>query len=119
MKTVALAVLLAWAPMGFAQTAGAPPPPPMPATTTDKATKSAPAKPAPAKPPRRAIELSPAERQAIDARELQAVKPASIEEALQPTPEGMRTTQRSSAMTSAIRPASSSSALRIGSPRSW
>jgi len=87
MKTVALALLLAWAPMGFAQTAGAPPPPPMPATTTDKATKSAPAKPAPAKPPRRAIELSPAERQAIDARELQAVKPASIEEALQPTPE--------------------------------
>lgn len=87
MKTVALALLLAWAPMGFAQTAGAPPPPPMPATTTDKATKSAPAKPAPAK-PRRAIELSPAERQAIDARELQAIKPASIEEALQPTPAG-------------------------------
>lgn len=86
MKTVALALLLAWAPMGLAQTTGAPPPPPMPAGNADKATKAAPAKPAPAK-PRRAIELSPAERQAIDARELQAVKPASIEEALQPTPE--------------------------------
>jgi hypothetical protein len=87
MKTVALALLLAWAPMAFAQTAGALPPPPMPATTTDKATKSAPAKPAPAK-PRRAIELSPAERQAIDERELKAVKPASVEEALQPKPAG-------------------------------
>ena len=91
MKTVALAVLLAWTPMAFAQTPVAPPPPPMPAATADKPTKPAPTadkatKPAPAK-PRRAIELSPAERQAIDARELQAVKPASIEEALQPTPE--------------------------------
>ena len=87
MKTVALAVLLAWTPMAFAQTPVAPPPPPMPAATADKATKPAPAKPAPAK-PRRAIELSPAERQAIDERELQAVKPASVEEALQPTPAG-------------------------------
>ena len=90
MKTVALAVLLAWTPMAFAQTPVAPPPPPMPAATADKPTKPAPTadkatKPAPAK-PRRAIELSPAERQAIDERELQAVKPASIEEALQPTP---------------------------------
>ena len=82
MKTVALAVLLAWTPMAFAQTTVAPPPPPMPAATADKATKPAPTK------PRRAIELSPAERQAIDARELQAVKPASIEEALQPKPAG-------------------------------
>ena len=92
MKTVALAVLLAWTPMAFAQTPVAPPPPPMPAATADKPTKPAPTadkatKPAPAK-PRRAIELSPAERQAIDERELQAVKPASIEEALQPTPAG-------------------------------
>ena len=38
--------------------------------------------------PRRAIELSPAERQAIDERELKAVKPASVEEALQPKPAG-------------------------------
>ena len=92
MKTVALAVLLAWTPMAFAQTPVAPPPPPMPAATADKPTKPVPTadkatKPAPAK-PRRAIELSPAERQAIDERELQAVKPASIEEALQPTPAG-------------------------------
>ena len=89
MKTVALAVLLAWTPMAFAQTPVAPPP--MPAATADKPTKPVPTadkatKPAPAK-PRRAIELSPAERQAIDERELQAVKPASVEEALQPTPE--------------------------------
>lgn len=85
MKTVALAVLLAWMPMAFAQTTPsrtAPPPPSMPAATADKPTKPAPAK------PRRAIELSPAERQAIDTRELQAVKPASIEEALQPKPAG-------------------------------
>ena len=80
MKTVVLAVLLAWAPMAFAQTP-APSPPPMPASTEAKAAKPVLAK------PRRAIELSPAERQAIDARELKAVKPASVEEALQPTPE--------------------------------
>jgi hypothetical protein len=45
----------------------------MPAATADKPTKPAPAK------PRRAIELSPAERQAIDERELKAVKPASVD----------------------------------------
>jgi hypothetical protein len=83
MKTVALAVWLAWTPMALAQTTPAPPlPPPMPAATADKATKPVPAK------PRRAIELSPAERQAIDERELKAVKPASVEEALQPKPAG-------------------------------
>jgi hypothetical protein len=81
MKHVALAMLLAWAPMAFAQSSVAPPPPPMPAATDGKAAKAPPAK------PRRAIELSPAERQAIDARELQAVKPASVEDALQPKPE--------------------------------
>jgi hypothetical protein len=90
MKTVALAVLLAWTPMAFAQTPVATSPPPMPAATADKPIKPAPTadkptKPAPAK-PRRAIELSPAERQAIEARELEAVKPASVEEALQPKP---------------------------------
>ena len=81
MKTVALAVLLAWSSIASAQ-APAPPPPPMPAATETKAVKPAPAK------PRRAIELSPAERQAIDERELKAVKPASVEEALQPRPAG-------------------------------
>lgn len=81
MKTVGLAVLLALAPIASAQTA--PPPPPMPAAgPADKAAKPLPAK------PRRAIELSPAEREAIDARELKAVKPASVEEALQPKPAG-------------------------------
>ncbi len=80
MKTVVWAVLLAWSSMTSAQ-APAPPPPPIPAATDSKA------KPAPSK-PRRAIELSPAERQAIDERELKAVKPASVEEALQPKPAG-------------------------------
>ena len=81
MKTVAWAVLLAWSSMASAQ-APAPPPPPMPVPTETKAAKPAPAK------PRRAIELSPAERQAIDERESKAVKPASVEEALQPKPAG-------------------------------
>ena len=81
MKTVAWAVLLAWSSMASAQ-APAPPPPPMPTTTETRAAKPAPAK------PRRAIELSPAERQAIDERESKAVKPASVEEALQPKPAG-------------------------------
>ncbi len=80
MRTVAFAVWLLWAMAVYAQTTGAPPPPPMPP-------ESKVAKPAPASTPRRAIELSPAERQAIDARELKKVKPASVEEALQPTPE--------------------------------
>ena len=80
MKTVALAVLLAWSSIASAQAPA--PPPPMPAATETKAAKPTPAK------PRRAIELSPAERQAIDERELKAVKPASVEEALQPRPAG-------------------------------
>ena len=84
MRTVALALLLLWAMAAYAQTTSAPPPPPMPP-------ESKAAKPAPApSTPRRAIELSPAERQAIDARELKKVKPASVEEALQPTPEDAR-----------------------------
>lgn len=82
MKTVALAVLLVWASTAVAQTTAVPAPPPMPTAKEEKATKPAPAK------PRRAIELSPAERDAIDARELKAVKPASVEEALQPKPTG-------------------------------
>ena len=76
MRTVAFALLLAWAMAAYAQATSAPPPPPMPP-------ESKAAKPAPApSTPRRAIELSPAERQAIDARELKKVKPASVEEAL-------------------------------------
>lgn len=81
MRTVAFAVLLPWAMAAYAQTTSAPPPPPMPPDSKTSKPALAPA------PPRRAIELSPAERQAIDARELKAVKPASVEEALQPTPE--------------------------------
>lgn len=81
MRTVAFAVLLPWAMAAYAQTTSAPPPPPMPPDSKTSKPALAPAT------PRRAIELSPAERQAIDARELKAVKPASVEEALQPTPE--------------------------------
>ena len=83
MKFVVSAVLLGWFAMALAQTP-APPPPPMPAATDARGTKPSPAK------PRRAIELSPAEREAIDARELKAVKPASVEEALQPKSEDLR-----------------------------
>ena len=79
MRTVALALLLPWVMAAYAQTTSAPPPMP----SESKAVKPTPAPST----TRRAIELSPAERQAIDARELQKVKPASLEEALQPTPE--------------------------------
>lgn len=81
MKTVALAVLLAWSFMAAAQTPP-PPLPPMPAASEGKAAKPPPSK------SRRTIELSPAERQAIDEREAKAVKPASVEDALQPRPAG-------------------------------
>jgi hypothetical protein len=86
MKTIALALLLTWSSMGSAQVA-APPPPPLPAASETKAAKPAPTNTTSAK-PRRSIELSPAERQAIDERESKAVKPASVEEALQPKPAG-------------------------------
>lgn len=79
MKIALLAVLLSFALAAHAQTTAPSLPPPLPADA--KAAKPTPAK------PRRAIELSPAERQAIDTRELKAVKPASVEEALQPTAE--------------------------------
>lgn len=82
MKSVALAVVLAWSSLACAQSP-APPPPPMPAASETKPAKPASTNPTSAK-PRRAIELSPAERQAIDERELKAVKPASVEDALQP-----------------------------------
>lgn len=50
-----------------------------------------PATGAPAKPtPRRSIELSPAERQRIDDAAVQAVKPASVEQSLAPTPDEIR-----------------------------
>ena len=80
MKTVALAVLLAWSSMASAQSCTA-----SAADACRYRDQGGEAAPAAAK-PRRAIELSPAERQAIDERELKAVKPASVEEALQPKP---------------------------------
>ncbi len=91
-----MATLLAWPPVSFAQTTVAPPPPPMPASTEAKAPKPAPSK------PRRAIELSPAEREAIDAREMKAVKPASVEEALQPKPEDLKVERDDSANSTRI-----------------
>ncbi|MDQ3188233.1 MAG: hypothetical protein M3Q28_04945 [Pseudomonadota bacterium] len=84
MKTVAFAVLVVWTHVALAQAGTVPPPPPLPSASETKPTQPSPAK------PRRAIELSPTERQAIDARELKAVKPASVEEALQPTPNDAR-----------------------------
>ena len=84
MKTVAFAVLVVWSLVALAQASTVPPPPPLPSASETKSTQPSPAK------PRRAIELSPTERQAIDARELKAVKPASVEEALQPTPDDAR-----------------------------
>ncbi len=83
MRAVAFSVLFL-STLAHAQTTSAPPPPPLlPLTPAENKA----AKPGPAK-PRSTINLSPAERQAIDARELKAVKPASIEEALQPAPAG-------------------------------
>jgi len=81
MKAIVFAVLMPWALGVHAQSSTAPLPPPLPAA--GKAEKP----PASASMARRKIELSPAERETIDARELKAVKPASVEEALQPTPE--------------------------------
>ncbi len=82
MRTVAVALL--WlSTVAGAQTTSAPPPPPLQPVQVD----SKAAKPAPAR-PRSTINLSPADRQAIDARELQAIKPTSLEEALQPAPAG-------------------------------
>lgn len=86
MRSVVVALLMPWAMVCAQSPAPSAPPAPPPLPPVDaNAIKPAPA-PAPAK-PRRAIELSPAERQAIDARELKAVKPASVDEALLPTPE--------------------------------
>jgi Spy/CpxP family protein refolding chaperone len=60
-------------------------PPPLPAGAR------APAKPQPSGAPRRTIELTPAQRQAIDAKTEQAVKVQSVEEALVPTAEDANT----------------------------
>src|SRR5512134_697365 len=73
----ALGILLA-SPV-FAQTSDAPPPPP--------AGARAPAKPQPSTESRRTIELTPAQRQAIDAKAEQAVTVQSVEDALVPTAE--------------------------------
>ena len=82
MKAVAFAVLLGAASLAgqtSAQTAA-----PAPAPLTDSKDKRG----EPKAKTRSAITLSPSERQAIDTRELNAVKPASVEEALQPKPAG-------------------------------
>jgi len=62
----------------FAQSSGAAPPPPA---------SQAPAKPKPSTAPRQTIQLTPAQRQAIDAKAEDAVKEQSVEEALVPTDE--------------------------------
>lgn len=74
---LAFGLVLAWP--ALAQISDAPPPPPADART--------PAKPQPSTAPRRTIELTPAQRQAIDAKAGQDVKVQSVEEALAPTAE--------------------------------
>jgi hypothetical protein len=80
---VAAAVLWLAACTAFAQAPGAAPPAPPVA---------APARPVQSKPaaPRPAIQLTPAERQAIDAAENARNKPARIEDALAPTPDDIK-----------------------------
>ena len=81
---LAIAASGLWLAVGpaLAQTSGAPPP--LPAAS--------PAKPAAPKPaqPRPAIQLSPAERQAIDAAQASQEKPARVEDALAPTAEDIK-----------------------------
>ena len=100
MKFAVFALLMPWAIVVGAQSpAPAAPsaPPPLPAADATAVKPVAP----PAK-PRRAIELSPAERQAIDARELKAVKPASVDEALVPTPEDAKVEREENENTRAL-----------------
>jgi len=59
-------------------------PPPLPAATPAKPTAQKPT------PPRASIQLTPAERQAIDAAQAGAGKPARVEDALAPTAEDIK-----------------------------
>ena len=83
LRALAVAVSSLWLVAGsaFAQASGAPPP--LPATPQAKPVQ----KPAP---PRSAIQLTPAEREAIDAAQSAREKPARVEDALAPTPEDMK-----------------------------
>lgn len=87
LKAMVLAAGAAWlaASVAQAQTSSAPPPPRSGATPVRPAV-------APATPPapRRAIELTPAEREAIDAALSPSPKPARVEDALAPSAEDIR-----------------------------
>lgn len=82
-RAFAVAVGGLWLVAGsvFAQASGAPPP--LPATPQAKPVQ----KPVP---PRSAIQLTPAERAAIDAAQSAREKPARVEDALAPTSEDMK-----------------------------
>ena len=82
-RALAVAASSLWLVAGsaFAQASGAPPP--LPATSPAKTVQ----KPAP---PRSAIQLTPAERQAIDTAQSAREKPVRVEDALAPTPEDMK-----------------------------
>lgn len=86
LNPLALAAAAVWLAAGaaLAQAPGAPPPLP---TATPARPAVAPAKPAA---PRRAIQLTPAERDAIDAAQSPALKPARVEDALAPSAEDVR-----------------------------
>jgi len=66
----------------LAQSSGAPPPPPAASQMKPTAPKAA--------APRPSIQLTPAERQAIDATQSAGEKPVRVEDALAPTPEDMK-----------------------------
>lgn len=88
MLAVVLALLVPGLQPAQAQT-DAPPP------LASEAAKPAAARAA----PRQSIELTPAERQAIDEQASRAVKPASVEQALVPTAEELRTARPEDAAT--------------------
>lgn len=82
LRALAVAATSLWlaAGLAFAQTSAAPPP--LPAASSGKPAAT------PASKPRPAVQLTPAERQAIDAA--QSGKPARVEDDLAPTAEDMK-----------------------------
>ena len=81
---LAVAASSLWLAAGsaFAQSSGAPPPLPAASSARPAATPTA--------KPRSTIQLTPAERQAIDATQSAGEKPVRVEDALAPTPEDMK-----------------------------
>lgn len=84
LRVLAAAATSLWLAAGFAfaQSSGAPPPPPAASSARPAAT--------PASKPRPAIQLTPAERQAIEAAQAGKAQPPRVEDALVPSPEDMK-----------------------------